>query len=303
MRGPTLPGHDRALSGLVFARRDRADDPTAAGSADDLAHPAAAARGQVIDLENGPIDAVWTYFRMTAASAAREKLILHYGSIVSHVAARVATRLPNNIEQADLVSWGMFGLIDAIDKFEPDRDVRFETYAQTRIRGAIIDGLRSMDWVPRSVRSKARSVERAISDLESALLREPTRQEIADHLGIAAAELSAIESNNSTTSVVALDELLAVGDAIEQRLAPNEPALHNDDPARSIENAEQREILFQMVGTLGNRDRLVLMLYYFERMTLSDIGRVLGVTESRISQLHSNAMKQLRIRVTEYGLR
>ncbi|WP_142119820.1 FliA/WhiG family RNA polymerase sigma factor [Rarobacter faecitabidus] len=288
-----------ARSGLLFARRDERAKPV-----HEVALRADPSDAQVVDLENGEIRDVWTYYRMTRALAAREKLILFYSPLVGQVATRIGMRLPNTVEQADLVSYGMFGLIDAIDKFDPDRDIRFETYAQTRVRGAIIDGLRSMDWVPRSVRAKARSLERAVEELEARLRRAPSREELADHLGIALGELHHIESANSSSSIVALDELLALGDGIEQRLAPSQPSHHDvDDPAGSYESGEQRRILFDVVSRLGNRDRLILMLYYFESLTLSEIGAILGVTESRISQLHSGAMKQLRSQLTDMGVR
>lgn len=292
-----------ARSGLYFERRDKESREVAAREPlPRTTSRRAEGAAQVVDIESDDIADVWTFYRMTASTAVREKLILHYSPLVSQVATRVSLRLPNTVEQADLVSYGMFGLIDAIDKFDPHRDIRFETYAQTRVRGAIIDGLRAMDWVPRSVRSKARNLERAVDELESRLLREPTREEIADHLGIELTELNHIEALHSATSVVALDELLAVGDGVEQRLAPSHNA-QSLDPAHEYESTEQRRVLFEVVGTLANRDRLILMLYYFEGLTLSEIGRILGVTESRISQLHSASMRQLRAQLTAMGAR
>ncbi|SNT06155.1 RNA polymerase, sigma 28 subunit, SigD/FliA/WhiG [Micrococcales bacterium KH10] len=294
----------RARSGLLFARRDqvkqkRDETENAPAKRAEISNDA-----QVVDLEHGTIADVWTYYRMTASKAARERLILHYAALVSQVATRVGMRLPNSVEQADLVSYGMFGLIDAIDKFDPERDIRFETYAQTRIRGAVIDGLRAMDWIPRSVRAKARNLERAVGELESVLRREPTRAEVASHLGVSVDEVDHIQSVNATTAVVALDELLALGDGVEQRIAPSDnPRELCGDPAQCYAGHEERRVLIELVSSMSDRDRLMLVLYYFEGLTLQEIGRIFGVTESRVSQLHSAAMKQLRAKIVDLDIR
>jgi RNA polymerase sigma factor for flagellar operon FliA len=247
------------------------------------------------------VDALWESYKATQSPGAREGLILHYAGLVSAVAGRVGMRLPSTVEQADLVSYGMFGLIDAIEKYQTDRSVKFESYASSRIRGAIIDELRAMDWVPRSVRTKARSVDRAYAELEAKLHRTPSEEEVARHLEMPVEDLRAIYSQLSTVNVAALDELLGGGDdrpggvSLVDTLG-DERTL---DPAGSIEAAETKFLLARAIECLGERERIVVVLYYYEGMTLAEIGRVLGVTESRISQMHTAAMVRLRTRLLE----
>ncbi len=247
------------------------------------------------------IESVWTVFKETGDLAARERLILHYAPLVTMVAGRVGAGLPSSVEQADLVSYGMFGLIDAIEKYEMDRAVKFETYASSRIRGAVIDELRAIDWIPRSVRTKARAVDRAFATLEGELRRPPSELEVADRLQMGVGELRAIFTQLSTVNVAALDELLGSGsdrgdslsllDTLQDRKAA--------DPAATLEVQETRELLARAIGRLGEREKIVLVLYYYEGMTLAEIGRVLGVTESRISQMHTAAMLRLRTTLQE----
>jgi RNA polymerase sigma factor for flagellar operon FliA len=235
-------------------------------------------------LELDPITAAWVEFKSGAGRLVRERLILHYAPLVTAVASRVGMRLPSSVEQADLVSYGMFGLIDAIEKYELDRAVKFETYASARIRGAIIDELRAMDWVPRSVRTKARAVDRAYAELESELHRTPSEAEVAGRLELGVGELRAVFTQLSTVNVVALDELIGSG---------------AEDPAGSFEVQETKFLLARAIEQLGEREKIVLVLYYYEGMTLAEIGRVLGVTESRISQMHTAAMLRLRAMLSE----
>ena len=247
------------------------------------------------------VEAVWAVFKETGDLAARERLILHYAPLVTMVAGRVGAGLPSSVEQADLVSYGMFGLIDAIEKYETDRAVKFETYASSRIRGAVIDELRAIDWIPRSVRTKARAVDRAFATLEGELRRPPSEHEVADRLQIGVGELRAIFTQLSTVNVAALDELLGAGsdrgdslsllDTLQDRKAA--------DPATSLEVRETRDLLAKAIERLGEREKIVLVLYYYEGMTLAEIGRVLGVTESRISQMHTAAMLRMRVTLQE----
>ena len=243
---------------------------------------------------------LWTAYKATGERAHRDALILHYAPLVTAVAGRVGMRLPATVEQADLVSYGMFGLIDAIEKYQLDRSVRFESYASARIRGAIIDELRAMDWVPRSVRTKARSLDRAYAELEATLHRAPTEAELAARLGVPVGELRAVCSQLSTSNLAARDELLggedraggvSLGDTLsDERIL---------DPAGTIADAETAHLLSRAIEQLGERERIVVVLYYYEGMTLAEIGRVLGVTESRISQMHTAAMTRLRTRMLE----
>lgn len=248
-----------------------------------------------------PVAQDWQLFKAGGDRLVRERLILHYAPLVTAVAGRVGMRLPAMVEQADLVSYGMFGLIDAIEKYEPGRSVKFETYASARIRGAIIDELRAMDWIPRSVRTKARAVDRAYAELESALHRVPTESEVAARLQMDIRELRALFTQLSTVNVAALDELLGAGEDRGDRLSLLD-TLGDDrtpDPENSFEAQETKFLLARAIDQLGEREKLVLVLYYYEGMTLAEIGRVLGVTESRISQMHTAAMLRLRARLTE----
>jgi RNA polymerase sigma factor for flagellar operon FliA len=246
---------------------------------------------------------LWERYRDTADADVREQLILQYAPLVKYVAGRVGAGMPSNVEHADLVSYGMFGLMDAIDKFDVSKGFKFETYAITRIKGAIIDELRSLDWVPRSVRTRAREIERAIAELERQLMRAPTDEEIAARLGIETSELETSLSEISRSSMAALDELwtpqgggdqISLIDTIEDTSGP--------DPGLSLEQTELKEALGEAIAHLPEREKLVVTLYYYEELTLREIGEVLGVTESRVSQLHTKAVLRLKARLSG-GLR
>ncbi len=242
----------------------------------------------------------WHRFKTSGDDGAREKLILHYAPLVKYVASRVATGLPASVEQADLVSYGVFGLIDALTKFEPGRGNKFETYAIPRIKGAIIDELRAMDWVPRSIRFKAREIEKAHTDLESMLKRQPNEQEMAERLGITRRELHDVVSQISFVSVLALDELVSVGaDRGEQVSLIDTLADRGIDPTSGVESQETRGLLAAAINELSEREKIVVTLYYFEGLTLAEIGEILGVTESRVCQIHTKAVGVLRGQLTE----
>ena len=246
--------------------------------------------------DDGALARLWGVFKETADRGARERLILHYAPLVTMVAGRVGAGLPASVEQSDLVSYGMFGLIDAIEKYETDRAVKFETYASARIRGAIIDELRAIDWIPRSVRTKARAVDRAFSELEGELHRQPSEHEVAFKLEMSVDELRGVFTQLSTVNVAALDELLGGGsergDSLSLLDTLEDPGAV--DPQGSLEAQETKLLLARAIERLGEREKIVLVLYYYENMTLAEIGRVLGVTESRISQMHTAAMARLR---------
>ncbi|UZN04840.1 FliA/WhiG family RNA polymerase sigma factor [Cellulomonas sp. S1-8] len=248
-----------------------------------------------------PVGAAWTEFTTTHCQQAREQLILHYVPLVTAVAGRIGMRLPSTVEHADLVSYGMFGLIDAIEKYRMDRAVKFESYASSRIRGAIIDELRAMDWVPRSVRTKARAVDRAFGELEATLHRAPTEAEVAQRLEVPVHDLRAVYSQLASVNIAALDELLAGSDDRPgaATLADTLGDRRAEDPAGSVDAQETKYLLSRAIECLGERERLVVVLYYYESMTLAEIGRVLGVTESRISQIHTAAMARLRTRLMD----
>jgi RNA polymerase sigma factor for flagellar operon FliA len=245
--------------------------------------------------------AIWHAFKSTADIDARERLILHYAPLVKYVASRVATGLPASVDQADLVSYGMFGLIDALQKFEPGRGNKFETYAIPRIRGAIIDELRAMDWVPRSVRFKQREIEKALTDLESMLKRQPTDAELAARLGMSLRELHEVITQISFVSVLALDETVSVGaDRGEKVSLVDTLADKGLDPSTGVESQETRSLLAAAINELSEREKIVVTLYYFEGLTLAEIGEILGVTESRVCQIHTKAVGVLRGQMTEY---
>jgi len=245
------------------------------------------------------IQRLWAAYKASASRETRDRLIVHYSPLVKYVAGRVSVGLPQNIEQADLVSYGVFGLIDAIEKFDPERNIKFETYAIARIKGAIIDELRSIDWVPRSVRAKAREVEKAYAKLEGTLLRTPTDAEIAGELGITEPELQTRFNQISFVGLVALDEMLSGGERGESTTLGDTIPDKGEGPVGAYEVEEMKQLLAAAIGRLGDREKLVLMLYYYEGLTLAEIGEVLGVTESRVCQIHTKAIIQLRSRMAE----
>ncbi len=277
----------------------------AASKAAKAAKPRGRAATAVVERETAPgavdeLAELWAEFKQTASHSARERLILHYAPLVKYVASRVATGLPASVEQADLVSYGMFGLIDGLEKFEPARGNKFETYAIPRIKGAIIDELRAMDWVPRSVRFKAREIEKAYADLESILKRAPTERELAERLGVSLPELHDVINQISFVSVLALDELLSVGtDRGEQVSLLDTLADRSVDPTTGLEGQETRGLLAAAINSLSEREKIVVTLYYFEGLTLAEIGEILGVTESRVCQIHTKAVGQLRLQLVE----
>lgn len=242
---------------------------------------------------------LWLDYKAAQSQHARDRLIVHYSPLVKYVAGRVSTGLPQNIEQADLVSYGIFGLIDAIDKFDTDRNIKFETYAISRIKGAIIDELRSIDWVPRSVRAKARNVERAYAKLEAVLKRTPTDSEVAAEMRITEAELHHVYNQVSSVGVVALDEMLSSGERGESTTLGETLPDRSDGPTGAFEVEEMKQILAGAVNRLNDREKIVLTLYYYEGLTLAEIGEVLSVTESRVCQIHTRAVLMLRSRMSE----
>ncbi|WP_328916481.1 MULTISPECIES: RNA polymerase sigma factor WhiG [unclassified Streptomyces] len=250
------------------------------------------------------LDALWRTYKSTGDARLREQLILHYSPLVKYVAGRVSVGLPANVEQADFVSSGVFGLIDAIEKFDPERAIKFETYAITRIRGAMIDELRALDWIPRSVRQKARAVERAYATLEAKLRRTPSEPEVAAEMGVGLEELHGVFSALSLANVVALEELLHVGvEGDRLSLVDTLEDTGADNPVEVAEDRELRRLLARAVNTLPEREKTVVTLYYYEGLTLAEIGQVLGVTESRVSQIHTKSVLQLRAKLADVGAR
>ncbi len=241
---------------------------------------------------------LWLEFRRTQDKALRDRLILTYAPLVKYVAGRLGSGLPAHVDEGDLVSYGLLGLIGAIERYDPERDIKFETYAMARIKGAIIDELRALDWVPRSVRSRAREIERAIAELESRLGRAPTDEEIAQKIGISVDELEESLTDISRSSIAALDELWsATGEGDQISLLDTLEDTSGPRPAEALDETELREALADAIARLPEREKLVVTLYYYEELTLREIGEVLGVTESRVSQLHTKAVLRLKARL------
>lgn len=240
------------------------------------------------------VDQAWEAWLGSRDARAREWLVVHHASLVKFVAGRLAAGLPRSVDTGDLVSAGVFGLMSAIDRFDPAQGAKFETYAVPRIRGAILDSLRALDWVPRSVRSRARSVQDAITRLEHTLGRAPSDDEVAAELGIAPEELLRWLSDVAAGSVGPLDHV-----ALD--VAPGE-GLAESQPGHALEQDELRRIMRAEIGRLPEREQAVLVLYYDDGLTLAEIGEALGVTESRVSQIHSRAVLHLRSRLSSAGV-
>lgn len=250
-------------------------------------------------MEKDELASAWVDFKATGDPIVRNELVLHYQSLVKMVAAKVAGGLPSMVERDDLVSYGMFGLMDAIEKYDLDKNVKFETYAVARIKGSIIDELRALDWVPRTVRSKARDVDRAQSELQAQLGRIPDDTEIAAYLDITVHELWAIQNQTNSSYLQSAD-----GDAAFGRGAPEAQGAQYSileasfDPAANPEDLygtqEVVTLLAQAVDAMPQRSKTILVLYYLQEMTLAEIGEILGVTESRVCQLQSKVLQTLR---------
>ncbi|MEL3905157.1 MAG: RNA polymerase sigma factor WhiG [Treponemataceae bacterium] len=246
-----------------------------------------------------PEQELWERYKKEQSADIREYFIVKYAPLTKYVAGKISNSLPNHVEFEDIVGYGVFGLLDAIDKYDPDKGVQFNTYAVNRIRGAIYDELRSIDWVPRSIRQKTRQVEETISDLEAKLGRSATNEEIAKSMGMTVADYDDLLLKISNSSIVSLtstryqndtNDTTAVGDTLE---APN---AYNPDVI--VEQEEIKKIVIKAINELPEREKNVLIMYYYEDMTLKEIGKVLNVTESRVSQIHTSANIKLKAKLT-----
>ena len=253
---------------------------------------------EAYSMEQKKEDELWLQYRKTRDPKIRETFANQYAPLVKYVAGKVAVGMPHNVEFDDLVQFGVFGLLDAIDKYDPDKNVKFKTYAVTRIRGAIFDELRSIDWVPRSVRQKTREVEDTIGSLEARLGRTATDHEIAGAMGLSEEEYQKTMQKISATSMLSINEVwysgdendkVSIGDSIES------PASLN--PEVIAERDEIRRVIVEAINELPDKEKKILVLYYFEDLTLKEIGQVLDVTESRVSQLHTKAIMRLRFKL------
>jgi len=243
----------------------------------------------------------WRLYKERGDPKARDQLILAYSPLVKYVAGRMSSGLPAHIEEGDLVSYGLLGLIGALERFDLSRNIKFETFAISRIKGSIIDELRALDWVPRSVRSWARKVEAAVTRLENELMRAPTDEETAAVLGIDVDEFHDILNQISCSSIVALDEFWDSAASSQDRVNLIDTIEDCDapDPSRAYRIQDIKETLAAAIQRLPEREKIVIGLYYYEGLTLKEIGEVLGVTESRVSQLHTKAILRLKGRIKE----
>ncbi len=241
---------------------------------------------------------LWVDYARTRSDDLREKLILEYAPLVKLVAGRLSMYLGSNVEFDDLVGYGVFGLIDAIDKFDAFKDVKFETYASLRIRGAILDQIRKMDWIPRTIRQKQKQIDKVCGQIQIEKGREATDDEIAEALGITNDEYSDWQSQMKITGLVSLNEYLETGSDI-----PNERTRVSSDfqqPEKALEQSELKQMLVEALELLTDKEKTVITLYYYEEMTLKEISRVLEVSESRVSQLHTRALSKMKNKMGSY---
>jgi RNA polymerase sigma factor for flagellar operon FliA len=240
---------------------------------------------------------LWEQYKTNHDQRIKDALIMKYASFVKYVAGRIAVNLPSNVEFDDLVSYGILGLIDAIDKYDSDRNVKFKPYAKTRIRGAIFDELRVLDWTPRSIRQKARKLEKAYAKLEGKLGRDARDEEVAEYLNIDISELHKLFDETKKSLLLSLDEIFYDDEEGSSRFDFIEDQ-KSDNPQTKIEEAEAKKILADAISKLSDRERMVITLYYYEELTSKEIGKILGVSDSRVSQLHTKAILRLRGRLS-----
>lgn len=249
--------------------------------------------------ENKTEEELWLLYKETRDPKIRDKFVRQYAPLVKYVAGKIAIGMPHNVEFDDLVGFGVFGLFDAIAKFDPEKHVKFKTYAVTRIRGAIFDELRSIDWVPRSVRQKTREVEETVRRLETNLGRAASDHEIARELGVSIDEFQKVMLKISGTSMLSLNDVWYTGEDNDKvSIVESIESPQSLNPDTIVEKEEIKRVIISAIEELPDKEKKVLVLYYYEDLTLKEIGKVLEVTESRISQLHTKAILRLRAKLT-----
>ena len=246
--------------------------------------------------ENGKLK-LWKDYSDNPTPQLREKLILEYAPLVKLVAGRLSMYLGYNVEYDDLCGYGIFGLIDAIDKFDAKKDVKFETYASLRIRGSILDQIRKMDWIPRTVRQRQKQISSAIADIEAETGKTATDEQVALALGISDEEYSGWQAQMNVTNLVSLDDFVEQGsDVADNRGLSSQPAR----PEEHLEQEELKQMLGEALNLLTEKERMVVVLYYYEELTLKEISNVLEVSESRVSQLHTKALGKMKTKMGNY---
>lgn len=241
---------------------------------------------------------LWDEYAKTKSMDVREKIILEYAPLVKLVAGRLSMYLGYSVEYDDLVGYGIFGLIDAIDKYDSMKAVKFETYASLRIRGAILDQIRKMDWIPRTIRQKQKKIDAVIKEIELMTGRNATEEEIAKGLGISEEEYSEWQSQMKITNVVSLNEYMEQGSEVPAE--PNRHTSHFDSPEESVEKEELKKMLADVLNLLTEKEKKVILLYYYEELTLKEISHILEVSESRVSQLHTKALQKMKEKLGDY---
>ncbi len=253
---------------------------------------------KITNFDNIDEDELWKNYAKTDNQKIRDYFVVKYAPLVKYVAGKISMSMPQNVEFEDLIAYGVFGLIDAINKFDPTRGIKFKTYAMTRIRGAIFDELRSIDWVPRSIRQKAKQIELVISELENKLGRTVEDEEIAKEMGVTGEEFQIILNKLSGAAILSLNDIWYLGDdSDELSIIETLEAPENMNPDVLIEKEEIRDHIVDAIKKLPDKEKKVIVLYYYEDLTLKEIGAVLDVTESRVSQLHTKAIMRLRGRL------
>lgn len=242
-------------------------------------------------------DKLWQTYSKTHSSDIRDQLIMEYAQLVKLVAGRMSMYLGYNVEYDDLVGYGVFGLIDAIDKFDYGKNVKFETYASLRIRGAILDQIRKMDWIPRSLRQKQKKIDAAISKIEADSGRTATDEEIAAELEISVDELNTWQGQAKVTNLISLDEYTEEGSEANMEAVGNARFEH---PEEAVEKEELKKMIVEAINLLTEKERSVVVLYYYEELTLKEISLVLEVSESRVSQLHTKALNKMKAKLGDY---
>ena len=240
---------------------------------------------------------LWEEYQKNPSAELREKIIIEYAPLVRVVAGRLSMYLGYNVEYEDLVSYGIFGLIDAIDKFDRGKDVKFETYASLRIRGSILDQIRKMDWIPRSLRQKQKKIDAAMAKIESESGKVATDEELAAEIGISIDELSDWQGQMKSSNLISLDEYTEAGSEVKMENVSNS---HFDQPETVVEKEETKKKLIEAIDTLTEKERSVIVLYYYEDMTLKEISMTLEVSESRVSQLHTKALNKMKKIMGDY---